>query len=373
MKIIVAPDKFKGSLTSMEACACIRDGILHADKHAAVHLFPMADGGDGFAAVIKHYWQTETIQCKTVDPLNRKITASYEWDEANKTAMIELAAASGLVLLSEEERDPLQTSTYGTGLLIQHAIDNKATKIIVGIGGSATNDAGMGILATLGFIFRDENNAPVIPVGKNLSRVRSVRPPSSLPAVEFIIACDVTNVLFGKEGAAFVYAPQKGADATAVKILDNGLQHFAAVIQSQTGKDISGFAGAGAAGGVAAGLSAYFPVQITSGAKLVTEISGMEKCLKDTDVIITGEGNLDEQTGKGKVIHQIISVAKQQGIPVIALCGEVSITGKAAKEMGLHAAVSLTNNNISKQAAIEKAAVLLQSAAASQTNHFFRD
>lgn len=294
MKIIVAPDKFKGSLTSMQACECIRDGILQAIRNADVHLFPMADGGDGFAAVMKHYLQTKSIECQTVDPLNRRITASYEWDEANKTAVIELASASGLVLLKEDERNPLQTSAYGTGLLIQHAIDNGAKKIILGIGGSATNDAGIGILTALGFIFKDGNDKVVTPAGKNLSLIRSVTLPSSLPFIEFAIACDVTNVLFGKEGAAFVYAPQKGADENAVKILDEGLKHFATLINLQTGKDIAGFAGAGAAGGVAAGLSAYFPVQIISGAKLVIGLSGIEKHIKDAGIIIAGEGKLDE-------------------------------------------------------------------------------
>ena len=365
MKIIVAPDKFKGSLTSMQACECIRDGILQADKNADIKIFPMADGGDGFADVMKYYLQTRRVQCKTVDPLMRNISASYELDATNKTAIIELAAASGLLLLKEEERNPLHTSTYGTGLLINHAIDNGAKKIILGIGGSATNDAGIGILAALGFVFKDEKDKTVKPVGENLSYIKSVTVPASLPAVEFIIACDVINILFGKEGAAFIYASQKGADEKAVQFLNEGLKHFASVIKAQTGKDIANFPGSGAAGGVAAGLAAYFNIQIESGAKLITAISGIEKHLQDADMIITGEGKLDYQSSKGKVIHQMVSIGKKHNIPVIALCGEVCINESEIKEMELYAAHSLINQNTSKEKAIKKAAALLQLAAAS--------
>ena len=365
MKIIVAPDKFKGSLTSMQACECIKDGILQTNKNAEVHLFPMADGGDGFAAVMKYYLQTQTVHCKTVDPLMRDISAAYEWDDENKTAIIELASASGLTLLKEDERNPLKTSAYGTGLLIKHAVDKGAQKIMLGIGGSAANDAGIGILAALGFIFKDEHDEILNPVGENLLHIKNIIPPAVRPSVEFIIACDVTNILFGKEGAAFMYAAQKGADENAISLLDKGSKHFAAIIKYKTGKDIANFSGSGAAGGVAAGLAAYFNLQIVSGAKLIVEISGIQKQLTDAAIIITGEGRLDNQSSKGKVIHQIASMGKALNIPVIALCGEICIEETEIKAMGLNAACSLINKYTSKEEAIKEAAALLQLAAAS--------
>ncbi len=365
MKIIVAPDKFKGSLTSLQACENIKAGILQSNNNAEVTIFPMADGGDGFAAVLKYYLQTQTVQCKTVDPLMKEITATYEWDAANKAAIIELASASGLMLLKEKERNPLKTSTYGTGLLIQHAIDNGAQKIILGLGGSATNDAGIGILSALGFVFANKAEDIVNPTGENLQHIEKIISPSFIPAVEFIIAADVNNVLFGKQGAAFVYATQKGAVDNAVKILDDGLRHFASIIKTQTKKDKASFPGAGAAGGVAFGLSAFFKTEIISGAKYITLVSNIEAYLTGAGMIITGEGKLDNQSSKGKVVHQVAFLAKKNKVPVIALCGEVCIAEKEIKNMGLHSAVSLTKEGVSKTEAIKKAAALLQLAAAS--------
>ncbi len=338
---------------------------MQSNKNADVLIFPMADGGDGFAAVMKYYLQTETITCKTFDPLMRSISAAYEWDAKSKTAIIELASASGLVLLKGGEQNPLYTSTYGTGLLMQHAIDKGAQKIILGLGGSATNDAGIGILSALGFVFKDKQGIELKPAGENLRHVQTIDIPSLLHSIDFTIATDVTNILFGKEGASFIYAPQKGADENTVAILDKGLQHFAATIQSQTGKDIASFEGSGAAGGVAAGLSAFFNTEIISGASLITSVSKIEAVLFDADIIITGEGKLDDQSSRGKVIHQIATIGKQYNITVVALCGEVCINETAVKNIGLQVAVSLVNESISKEEAMKKAAALLQLAAAS--------
>ena len=197
MKIIVAPDKFKGSLTSFEACRSISRGIKKTNNKIVVSEFPMADGGDGFSSVLNHYLKTDTINCHSVDPLGRKISASYQWNEMEKTAVIELAVASGLVLLEEKERNPMYTSSLGTGLLIKHAIDKGAKKIVLGLGGSATNDGGTGILSALGFQFADEKGDYLQASGENLLRIKKIIPPSFVPTVKFEIACDVQNVLFG--------------------------------------------------------------------------------------------------------------------------------------------------------------------------------
>lgn len=363
IKVIIAPDKFKGSLTSMQACECIRSGVLQANKNAAIKIFPMADGGDGFATAIKYYWQTATVHCKAVNPLMKAIDASYEWDETNKTAIIELASASGLMLLKEDEQNPLHTSTYGTGLLIQHAIEKGACKIIVGLGGSATNDAGIGILSALGFGFKNKQGNILPPVGASLSSVNSIEPPPLLPSVEFVVACDVANTLFGRQGAAYIYAPQKGADGNAVKILDKGLRHFAYIIQLQTGKDIACFSGSGAAGGTAAGLAAFFKTQIVSGAKFIIDISKIEEQIEGAGIVITGEGKLDSQSLQGKAVYEIAMLAKKRQTPLIIFCGQNTLGKAALQKAGKPIVVALTQKG-SDDAAIKNAAALLSNAAA---------
>jgi glycerate 2-kinase len=361
MKIIIAPDKFKDSLTSMEACEAMKAGVLHADENAIINLFPMADGGDGFTNVLKHYLHAQTIQCKTFNPLMREINAAYEWDTANKTAIIELATASGVALLKKEEKNPLKTSTYGTGLLIKNAI-SRGAKIILGLGGSATNDAGMGILAALGFQFINAADQILSPSGENLISIKKIIYPAVITSIHFTIACDVQNVLYGNDGAAFIYAKQKGADENAVKLLDEGLKNFAGIIKSQNGKDIANFPGAGAAGGVAAGLSAYFQLEIVSGAAMITAVSNIQTCIKDADMILTGEGRLDSQTLNGKVVQQIALSGHQFNVPVIALVGEAVITENEINQLKLKDVITITGSNINKEEAIANAASLLTKA-----------
>jgi len=355
MKIIVAPDKFKGSLTSFEVCHAIETGVKHANKNAEVFLFPMADGGDGFAKVMKYYLQTDTVSCTTVDPLGRSIAASYQWNPKTRTAIIEMAVASGLVLLKQEERNPLKTSTYGTGLLIKHAIDKGAEKIILGLGGSATNDAGTGILSALGFQFADGGGNLLDPRGERLAAIDKITSPASLPNLKFVIACDVQNVLYGIQGAAYVYSPQKGADANAVELLDEGLKHFAGILKQQTGKDVSAIPGTGAAGGIAAGLMSFFEVELKKGIDLVIEVSGIKKEITSADLLITGEGKIDEQTLHGKVVDNISSLAFENKIPAIAFCGLLD-SGKAIiKKLKLLAVESLVSPTTSKEEAMTNA------------------
>jgi glycerate kinase len=371
MKIIVAPDKFKGSLSSMQACKAIEAGIRKVFPSAEIVLFPMADGGDGFDEVLQHYLHTNTIDCNTVDPLMRQITASYQYNTSSKIAIIALSAASGLVLLENEKRTPMFTSTYGSGLIIRHAIEQGAEKIILGLGGSATNDAGMGILLALGFQLLDENGVAVDPVGKHLKRISRIIPPAKIPAVDFEIACDVENVLFGKDGAAFVYGAQKGASGEEMILLDEGLQHIAEVIKMQTGKSIAGIKGTGAAGGVAAGLMAYFDCKIISGAAMVIAASGISKEVNSAAFIITGEGKLDEQSINGKVIQHIAELGKQEQVPVIALCGAADISQSQMIHSGLSGVYQLMNENITRQYAVDNAAVLLTALSSSAVKSFF--
>ncbi len=359
MKIIIAPDKFKGSLTSFEVCRAISNGIKKANKETDVLVFPMADGGDGFATVMKHYLQTETVDCKTIDALGREINASYEWDSKQTTAVIELAVASGLALLKKEEQNPMLTSTLGTGILIKNAIEKGATRILLGLGGSATNDAGMGILAALGFQFADENEKLLAASGKNLCAVKKIIPPESVPAIQFQIAADVKNVLYGPQGAAYIFAPQKGANDVDVRLLDEGLRNFALIVQEQTGRKISTIAGTGAAGGIAAGLMSFFEVDIKSGIELIVNNSNLIAALENADLIITGEGKIDAQTAEGKVIGYIAALAKEFKVPCKAVCGVLDLGRKELEELGLAAVLSIRDGSISEEEAIKNAGELL--------------
>jgi glycerate 2-kinase len=359
MKIIVAPDKFKGSLTSFEVCNAISEGIKKLDEAIEIFEFPMADGGDGFAAVMKHYLNTDTVYCDTFDPLGRNVTVSYQWNEKNRIAIIEIAVASGLVLLTEQERNPLVTSTSGTGLLIKDAIERGATKVNLGLGGSATNDAGTGILAALGFQFVNETDDLLQASGENLLKIKKIIAPAFISDIKFEIACDVQNILYGKKGAAYVYAPQKGANNEQVEFLDKGLQNFAAVIEKQTGKNISTIPGTGAAGGIAAGLLPFFDVEMKKGIEMIIDASKIKEQMMDTSLLITGEGRIDEQSSAGKVVGYMAALAKQYNIPCIALCGELQLNETGVKNIGLQNAIAIKHNSVSKEEAMKNAGKLL--------------
>jgi glycerate kinase len=352
MKVIIAPDKFKGSLTSFEACEAIAAGITAFDKSITCLPFPMADGGDGFAAVMKHYLHTDTILSHTEDPLGRPVTASYELKDG--VAIIEMAAASGLVLLKEKERNALKTSTKGTGLMIKDAINAGAKKIILGLGGSATNDAGTGILAALGFQFLDKEGHDLKASGENLVHIDKIIPPEPLPKVQFEIACDVQNTLYGEQGAAFIYAPQKGALPDEVRRLDDGLRHVAGLLQ----KDIASVPGTGAAGGIAAGLMGFFDVRLQKGIGLVTDASGIKDAIREGNLVVTGEGKIDQQTSYGKVVAEIALLARQHQIPAIAFCGITEVDD--AGLLKLQAVRAITPAGMSSAMAMANAAILLQ-------------
>lgn len=365
VKIIIAPDKFKGSLTSMEVCTAVMKGLHDADKSLDISFFPMADGGDGFAEVLKYYIGTDTVKLPSVDALGRPLNSTYELNVKDNTAIIELASCSGIAMLNIHERDPLVTSTYGTGLQIQHAIQQGVKKVLLGIGGSATNDAGIGILSAMGFIFLDTDGNSLDPSGKALNEISEIILPDPLPAIQFEIACDVNNPLHGPEGAALVFSEQKGATHEDAKLLDEGLKNFASVIMQQTGKDISAFPGAGAAGGIAAGLMAYLPVNIVEGTQLILDASKIENGLTGTDIIITGEGKIDRQSFRGKTISSITSIARKKNIPVAAFCGKLELSEQECKELGLILVVEISDGSMSETESIRQAYDLLMEKAKS--------
>lgn len=363
MKIIIAPDKFKGSLTSFEVAKAVTDGLLAVNDQLEVYSFPMANGGDGFAAVMSYYTGAQLRHSKAEDALGKPIEAAWQWQPDTATAIIEVAAASGLVLLPEALRSPMHTSTYGTGLQAKAALEAGARTIILGLGGSATNDGGAGILAALGFQLLDAGGQLLPPTGQSLLAVKKIVPPETLPAAGWVLACDVDNPLTGANGAAVIYAPQKGATTEQVIQLDAGLKNWAAVLRQQTSIDLESQPSLGAAGGIAAGLKAFFPVTILPGIEMVVKASGLQEAIAGTDLLITGEGKLDNQTASGKVVGYMARLAKDRGIACHAICGQTELNTAVLTAMGIQKAVSLVGGNISNRQAIDQAAVLIRSKA----------
>ena len=321
MKILLACDKFKGSMGAVQACEAIRAG-LHADWEASI--CPIADGGEGFVDAMLAGSGGERVIAHCLDPLGRPVEASYgiyRSKEGETIAVLEMSAASGIWRVSAEERDPRHSSTYGTGELIRHAIEiHKADRLLVGIGGSATNDGGAGMAAALGVRFLDEQGRDLLPIPEDLARLSKVDESRKIALPEIIVACDVDNPLTGPRGASAIFGPQKGAAPEDVAFLDATLANLARL--SEGGKEAD-TPGAGAAGGLGFGLLRYAGAKLEPGFNLVAEALGMEARIANADLVITGEGSLDAQTLGGKGPAGIAAMAKAAGIPVVAVAGRV--------------------------------------------------
>jgi glycerate kinase len=349
MKIILCPDKFRGSLSAIEAANAMNLAIKSIDPNVETVLLPMADGGEGTLELLNFYANGSSTTVKVNDPLGREIDAAIGFSLDNSTAIIEMATASGLKLLQESERNPLKTNTYGTGQLIRFAIEKGVKNIIIGIGGSATNDAGMGMACALGVVFFDEKGEKLTPSGENLIRIARIDLSKSVDVsgINIQVACDVTNPLFGINGAAFVYAPQKGATQAQVEILDKGLQHFAKVINQTWPQQNHHFSpGAGAAGGLGYGLLVFLHAQLTQGVELLMQKSNFEKHLINADFVFTGEGKIDQQTLHGKLVSGICQKANDKQILVIAFCGTLETSVADYQSIGLSLATSILTKPI---------------------------
>jgi len=354
MKILLASDKFKGSISAKGVCEALSRGLKKSNPSLEIIARPMADGGDGSLAVLAHYLDLKTITIEVEDPLFRPIQAAYKM--ADRTAYIEMAAASGLALLKEAERNCMDTSSYGTGELILDAIKKGATTIYLFIGGSSTNDGGMGIASALGWCFYSKSGALLVPNGENLVKVSRIdgeflfyKP----AAVNFKVICDVNNPFFGKNGAAYVYAPQKGAATDDVKILDRGLRNLANILKANNFPDIADMPGAGAAGGVGGGAVAFLDAKLVSGIQTFLELTELEIAIKNCDLVITGEGKLDNQTEQGKVISGVCNLAKKYNKPVIAVCGAADLPIPIS--LGLQKVYTVLEQSDSIEEAIVKA------------------
>ena len=325
-KIVIASDSFKGSISAAEVAACGERAVHRLFPDCEVVQLPVADGGEGTVETLTAALGGQSVATVVHDPLGRLITAQYGLITKEKTAIIEMATASGLPLLQPEERNPWLTSTYGTGELIRDALERGCRKFLIAIGGSATNDGGMGLLQALGFRFLDAEGQELPGCGSSLSRIEQIDTSGALTALKeclFTVACDVSNPFYGREGAAYVFAPQKGADAEMVEALDQGLRHFAQLIQTTQGIAIDQLPGAGAAGGLGGGLVAFLQARLRPGIEMVLDALQFDTQIAGADLIFTGEGKLDAQTCMGKTPFGVLRRAQQQGIPVVALGGAV--------------------------------------------------
>jgi len=357
MKFVIAPDKFKGSLTGFEFCDAVAEGVAKVFPEAEIMKKPLADGGDGTIEVVQHYTEGEKVQLTASDPLFRPIDTFYVYSKSMQIAFIEMAEISGLKLLQTSERNCMHTTSLGVGELINDALSKGVKEIILGIGGSATNDGGIGMAHALGFRFLDAEGNELSPVGSSLAKIHHISTSKVNPLlkeVEFKVACDVSNPLYGRNGAALIYGSQKGASSEEIEFLDQGLKNFAKVIQSEFNLDVQNIPGAGAAGGMGAGTSVFLNAALVSGINLIKQITEFDQALDNADWIITGEGQIDRQTLSGKTISGVLASAKVKNIPVAALCGSVQLTEQDQQEFGLAYVASITKGVSSLEEAMAK-------------------
>jgi glycerate kinase len=365
MKIVLIPDKFKGSLSAAEVINALTKGIIRANPNTIISSLISSDGGDGFLDAVEQTIAVDKIYCEAIDPLGRPISAPYLYHSEKKTAYIELAQCSGMVLLSKEERNPLKTSTMGTGLQIKHALKQGAEVIYIGLGGSATNEGGIGIAHGLGFRFLDKNGGVLSPTGQNLSHIHTIDSngvSSDLKNIQFHAVNDVNNPLTGPNGAAFVYARQKGADADQIKALDAGLSQLNKIVEGKWQQLNAELPGAGAAGGTAYGLKSFLGASFVKGIDFMFALSDVDKVFKekDVDLIITGEGAIDDQTLHGKLIHGVLELAKKYNTPVIAVCGLLELDKSTAEAIGLKTILEIRDKDRSTEYSMKHAAQLVE-------------
>ena len=362
MRVIAAPNAFKGSLTAAEAAEAIRAGVMRAVPAAEVIAAPVADGGDGVMAIVTDALAGKICPVTVRGPRMAPLVSSLGWVAGTRTAVVEMAAASGLALLGEAERNPLLTSTFGTGELIRAALDLGAERVIVGLGGSATCDGGIGMAAALGYRFLDGDGRELPPLGGSLSALAVIdasRVDPRIGRVRIEGVCDVTNPLFGRDGASHVYSPQKGATQAQVEELDRGLRNLAAVVRRDLGPDLATMAGGGAAGGLGAGLHCFLGARLEKGIDLVIDLVGLKKTMAGADLVITGEGQIDFQTSFDKAPAGVARLAKAYGIPCVAICGGVGERIEELYDVGICAVFSICSRPMGLAAAMSEGGNLL--------------
>jgi glycerate kinase len=362
MRIVIAPDSFKECATAVEVADAIAEGVRRAVPDAELVLAPMADGGEGTVDALVAATDGVTVDVKATGPMGDRVRSTYGILGDGRTAVIEMAAASGLALVPAGRRDPGYATTYGTGELVRHALDRDVERIIVGIGGSATNDGGAGMAQALGYSLTDADGAELPRGGLALSRLANIHATAkhhALDACEVLVACDVANTLCGPNGASHVYGPQKGADPATVTALDAALRHYAEVVAGQLGTPILDVPGSGAAGGLGGGLVAFTGAQLRPGVEIVAEATGLASKIEGADLVITGEGKLDRQTVEGKTPVGVARIAKAQGVPAIAIAGALGEGYQEVYDHGIDAALSIAPGSMALSESIRHARTLL--------------
>jgi glycerate kinase len=364
VKVVVASDKFKGSLTASRACDIVRDALLSVRPELCVVTKPMADGGEGTDEVLQTTLGGEWIALTVMGPFPKiSCTARYAWLPKEGTAVIAMANASGLVLLKPKQRNPLLTTTYGTGEMIRAAVEHGAKRIWLAVGGSGTVDGGVGAAMALGWRFLDAQGKPIGFGGGELVRIARIERPVELriPAVE--VLCDVDNPLCGPHGAAYVFGPQKGATPAVVDQLEEGLQHLGRLVKEQLGRDIMNVPGAAAAGGLAGGALAFMDARLALGVEVIIRASGMDAELADADWVVTGEGRFDNQSLRGKVVSGLAKLAAKRRVKVAVLAGSVQVSEEIYRREGIELVLSTMKPGMELKEALEHAEELLGSAA----------
>lgn len=365
MKIVVAPDSYKGSLSAREVADAIEKGLKRVDSSIEVVKVPMADGGEGTVQALIDATGGSIIKVEVSDPLMRKIEAFYGILGDNKTAVIEMAAASGLPLLSQDERNPLNTTTYGTGELILDALNRGCDRIIIGIGGSATNDGGQGMAKALGIKFLDIDGNDIGFGGGCLDKLHKIDMSGFDKRIlncKITAACDVDNPLCGTKGASHVFGPQKGATPDIVELLDKNLMHYGRIVEDTTGKKVIDVEGAGAAGGLGAALLAFLNAELRRGIDIVIETVDLEGKVKGSDLVITGEGMIDFQTAFGKTPYGVAKTAARYGIPVVAIAGGIGKDAHTLYEKGFASIFSIVDKPMTLDESIKNCSALLERA-----------
>lgn len=340
MKVVIAIDSLKGSLTSMEAGLAIKEGILKAKPNTDIIIKPLADGGEGTTDALIEGLNGERIGLTVTGPMGTPVNCYYGLLKETNTAVMEMASAAGITLVPSDQKNPLTATTYGVGEMILHAMENGCRNFIIGIGGSATNDGGIGMLKALGFAFFDEDGNDVGEGGQALAKVASISAEnvnSKLSLCTFKVACDVNNPLCGENGATYIYGPQKGVTNDMKETLDQGMAHYASVTAKTFGKDHSLTPGAGAAGGLGFAFLSYLNAKLTPGVDLILDAVQLENALANADIVVTGEGRLDHQTVMGKAPIGVAKLAQKHGAKVLAFAGSVTRDATACNNAGIDA------------------------------------
>jgi len=370
-KILIIPDSFKDSISSSEFCDIAKTALKKINSKTIVHSIPIGDGGEGslesFKLIKNYTFKTSTVK----SPLNKNIKANYCINELEKIGIIELAQASGIQLVPKRLRNPLNTTSYGVGQLINKAISDGMKKIILFIGGSATNDVGIGMLKALGYTFKDSNNNELIANLKNLKKIKIIKKGSfheTIKKIEFIIACDVSNPLFGKNGATYVFGEQKGATGMNLNFIEDSVIHFSKIVAKNISENYSEHSGAGAAGGLGFAALSFFNAKFTEGFSLLSQLLELEKRIKTEsyDYIITGEGCIDEQTKYGKLLKKLGSLGQRHSIPVIAFAGKIKKDLSVLNLPGISSAYQITPHNTELNSAIKNTSVNLSKSLSEQ-------